>query len=555
MSVSATFAQALNINGVSVPENRDFGLLLTGDDAIDSRTVQFQTERQASIAKIRKEYQGVMRKLVGSKKIVRTIPPGKEPVMVEDVKTGTSFKREFVIFVTGNSKSDATILQAQIDREVSINAVRKNYQTRIKQNIGDKKIVQVVPVGKNPLPTKAPIVVEVVEPKKLVEAPVGLVEPAVLTQMVRKIQSVVSWVEGSSTSNAPAQSTVIEVASPQIITVREVSTEVVNPQGENTQTTKSPSSFSTSRIVSGAICKSTIPVFQTEGIGDGCSTSYGGINLATIPHIGVFKSTFTSACNNHDRCYTTLGYSTSKCNSDFLSDMKAACKSRFNRYLQPVEFLACNQTAMEYKIAVDIFEKEENPGPSFQKHLVELGDQVKDAVSGGSCFTTPERTNIYSPEVVKEVNESFETYSGRKPVVTEFIDAVNTNYTSEKYELNKQGVDEYAKRRAAVKYPEIQVALEDQTLKVVNPMPNISYLWRIDGYPETWGTSITIPVEDIAPKYDLDIPLKGYVTVYPYSKNLSNSVVVDTTIHINGDCGRVSKKIGQDGDQGPCILK
>ena len=310
--------------------------------------------------------------------------------------------------------------------------------------------------------------------------------------------------------------------------------EMVSPQTPNKPTL--------SKNVSVALCQVTMPVL--EGIGDGCSLNYEGFNLATIPHIGVFRGTFTSACNRHDRCYTTLGYSTSKCNSDFLSDMRSACKSKYNRLLRPAEYLACNQTALEYKAAVDVFTSTKNPGPAFQSELVSLSKKVQMDVNKGMCVTTPERTNIFSPEIIEQVNSTFIAEAGRKPDFNEFFTSINNFYSPEDYSLSTQKLKDYAKAEAVLKIPDGEVMLENTTLKIKNPLPGAVYIWRIDGYLESEGDHMDIPVE-LDPKYDIDKDLKGYVNVT--AKGFSNKLIIDTKLRIRGECGKKTLE--------PCILR
>jgi hypothetical protein len=296
--------------------------------------------------------------------------------------------------------------------------------------------------------------------------------------------------------------------------------------------------------VSVALCTATIPVLIEEGIGDGCSTNYKGFNLATIPQIGAFRSTFTPACNNHDRCYTTLGYSTSKCNSDFLSDMKSACKSKYNRLLRPVEYAACNQTALEYKAAVDLFVSKADPGPSFQDELVSLNRKVQNNMSSGVCMTTPERTNIYSQEIIDQINSIFLAQAGRKPDANEFFSVINLYYSPQNYTLNTQGITDYARNESWLKIPNGEVVLNGATLSIKNPLQGAVYVWRINGYPESVGDHMDIPTE-LTPMYDTSTELKGYVNVT--LNGFSNKIIVDTVLHIIGECGKKTTN--------PCIFR
>src|SRR4029077_2993354 len=62
-----------------------------------------------------------------------------------------------------------------------------------------------------------------------------------------------------------------------------------------------------------------------DGIGDGCSLTYNGTDLAWIfPDLALFKSTSTPACDFHVKCWTQLGANYESCNSQFLSKMRIA---------------------------------------------------------------------------------------------------------------------------------------------------------------------------------------------------------------------------------------
>ncbi len=426
------------------------------------------------------------------------------------------------------NKSVSTYAAISINHYAESEAPQTYYSKASTKNVSQNSMKKIVGSGKGDrtqsLKTTAPLISPII-PTKLVPVIVKEVSPL----------PIVSPGEEKKVVSLPA-------TPPSIVTP------VVPVQNESqsypTSVRPQIQPLNLKKVALAPLCPNSVPVMQAIGIGDGCSTSYDGFNLALIPEIGIFKGTFTSACNNHDRCYTTLGYSTAECNSNSLSDMKSACSSKYNKFFRPVEYLECNRTAAEYKAAVDIFMRVANPGLGFQKALVTLNNKLFDNDASGICYSSPERSHLYAPEVIEQVNKTFTSYAGRLPTNSEFFTSVANYYSVSDYSLNKEGLIAYAKSRSYLKFPSVTFTRQGNILKVKNPIESATYIWEINGYPEIMGSSMEIPV-DTDPMYDAEYPLTGYVSVV--QNGLENRDVIDTVLRISGECGSKSDK--------PCILR
>lgn len=160
-----------------------------------------------------------------------------------------------------------------------------------------------------------------------------------------------------------------------------------------------------------------------DGIGDGCSTHAAEY---VFPDVGVFKSTFTPACDLHDKCYSQLGTDYHQCDSAFYEKMRAACNSRFNEYLQPAEWAACRTTAYEYYFAVSKWGADAAAQRNLQTDARNRSGSMETSVVAETCGTTPDRTTIYSPALITQVNNAFLASAARAPTVYEFFRAVNS---------------------------------------------------------------------------------------------------------------------------------
>lgn len=80
---------------------------------------------------------------------------------------------------------------------------------------------------------------------------------------------------------------------------------------------------------------------------NGCGS---GSTLEITPD-GIFAN-FTSACNNHDRCYGVLGQSRENCDNIFYNEMVDRCDSTYSNWWEEVSLQACFTNANLYYEAV-----------------------------------------------------------------------------------------------------------------------------------------------------------------------------------------------------------
>ncbi len=299
-------------------------------------------------------------------------------------------------------------------------------------------------------------------------------------------------------------------------------------------------------VAGGNICAPSNAVNQ-PGIGDGCSTSILGY---VFPDVGIFKSTFTSSCNRHDKCYTTLGSTYSSCNGQFLSDMRDACKSSFNPFLFPAEYMACYNTANTYYAAVEAYADSEDPLPGLQLDARKRSITMRNSVEADACGTTPEITTLYTSSLISKINGAFQTNAGRLPTIYEFFAAVNAGTDATNYVTNRtwweSNLTTYARQRASVAVPIVGYtsAQDDFYVKfTASPIQsNTTYLWKANG-TSTTGTTMAIRLRN--PQYDLNWEVEGFVKATNNSTKEKNMKVIDKSIHEQGSC--------RDVPGGPCF--
>jgi len=293
------------------------------------------------------------------------------------------------------------------------------------------------------------------------------------------------------------------------------------------------STFLVSSIVlaGGSICPASNAV-GVEGIGDGCSTSIAGY---IFPDIAIFKSTFTSSCNAHDKCYSTLGTTYGECNGRFLSDMRSACRSKFNPFFFPGEYSACYASANHYYAGVEAWGSIADPLPGIQSEALSRSRQMQAQVDGNVCGTTPEATTLYSAGLISQINNTFSTYAGRLPTVYEFLDAVNAgNIVADRNSWNATLISK-AGFAASVQPPLVSYTksqTDTRLLLAINPtQPGASYFWKASGTAS--GPTWEIPMR--MPKYDTSWALEGFVKATS-STGVRNMQVIDIKVFERGWC-------------------
>jgi hypothetical protein len=283
--------------------------------------------------------------------------------------------------------------------------------------------------------------------------------------------------------------------------------------------------------------------YTTQGIGDGCTTSYQGLNGAVIfPEVGIFRSTFTPSCDRHDKCYTTLGTNGDDCDYQFRSSMLSACDSNYPWWLVPTVYAACQATANEYYAVVSSFRKNNvtHPYPDFQYFALAVSRDLERKVNGDTCGTTPERTTLYSASLIATVNNAFNTYAGRLPTIYEFLKVVNADYYGNNIVNNPTWWNQNL-ITTAIYAPKIVPVLSGYSMSAktsfpvfltVNPiLPGVNYSLHIN-WAISSGTSISVASKE--PMYNVLLPVQGFVTAE--RGGVKNLLVIDTSVLLLGAC-------------------
>jgi hypothetical protein len=301
----------------------------------------------------------------------------------------------------------------------------------------------------------------------------------------------------------------------------------------------------TQAMAGGQICAPSNAVNQ-RGIGDGCTTEIAGY---IFPEIGIFRSTFTPACDRHDKCYTTLGSTYSSCDGQFLSDMRSACKSSFNPLFFPVEYSACYATATEYYVGIQGYADIYDPLPGFQLDARARSKTMATSVEADTCGTTPERTTLYTSSLISKVNGAFQTNAGRLPTIYEFFVAVNAGTDTTNYVTSpawwESNLTTYSLKQAAFKPPIVTYTKIQSISKVVlsTPVTNVGWLWKANG---TTSTTSSIAFATRMPQYDLSWKIEGFLKLVDNTPaHLKNMKVIDETVYEQGLC--------RDVPGGPCF--
>jgi hypothetical protein len=291
----------------------------------------------------------------------------------------------------------------------------------------------------------------------------------------------------------------------------------------------------TGTAMAGPICAPSNAV-GLPGIGDGCSVpSVAGI---LFPDIAAFKGTFTPACNQHDKCYSTLGTSYGECDGNFYSNMRSACRSRFHPIFQPVEYFVCNDVAGRYYAAVVAYGSQYNPLPGIQAEALQRSRQMQVRVDSDVCGTTPGETTLYSSGLQSEINSAFLTYAGRAPTVYEFFAAVNAgdivnNRSAWSSQLVSRAIQAASVTPPAVSYVRSGGWGDPVTLTASPNVPSVNYRWNLDVI-NTTGPSVAIPM--VYPEYNFHWSFEGYLKATA-PNGTRNMVLVREHVYELGWCG------------------
>lgn len=260
------------------------------------------------------------------------------------------------------------------------------------------------------------------------------------------------------------------------------------------------------------VCTGYVP--SGSGLTDGCSVP--GAATWVFPDVGLFKSTFTPACQNHDHCYSSLGSNYSECNGNFLSDMRSACNSTYTVLSGPV-YVACLGAASEYYSAVVAYSVAANPLGRIQQNALAFSRSLRTQVNADACATTPQLSRVYDSSVVDLINNAFQSYAHRAPTIYEFMDSVNDGDLT----ADRSGwislLNQHAIAAATVTPPSVALTYFQPGTEfyVTTPTPNAVYTWSYLTNMEASGTAI------------LPIPQPKYSTTYTFGGILRASLVVN----------------------------
>jgi hypothetical protein len=283
-----------------------------------------------------------------------------------------------------------------------------------------------------------------------------------------------------------------------------------------------------------------------DGIGDGCSLTYSGVNLGwLVPDLALFKSTFTPACDFHDKCWTQLGADYGSCDSQFLSKMKDRCDSQFDPILATPVNLQCKVTANMYKQGVEWYR---NNYPeritSFQYEALSRSYALRATVGADGCGTTPDGTTLYAPALINTINNAFLSGAGRQPTIYEFLEAANAgdivgNLSGWQTLLYTQAAQAAAVQPPAVVWTAISPEMQTYNFRVTNPVANNTYMWKM--LPGLVGLPVTTYT---GPNVNFTFNLRGNATLqfkgFLKATNLAgvrNMSVVNRAFQVIVTCG------------------
>jgi len=278
----------------------------------------------------------------------------------------------------------------------------------------------------------------------------------------------------------------------------------------------------------------TPPLADAVGLNDGCSVP--GLATWVFPDVGIFKSTFTPACNNHDHCYSALGATASACNDKFLGDLKSACNSNFTVLSGPV-YQACMDTAAKYHSAVVAYSVAVNPIGGIQEMSEQRSQAIGQSVNADTCATTPEITGAYDSSLITQINGAFQTYAHRMPTIYEFMATVNDgNLVDDRAGWNNR-VIQHAIGAASVKPPSVSVNWDAvyQRYTVSPVTAGATYGWSyLEGLRSSSGTS--------AVAWANDAPYNTVVTVGAILRASAGGVrnqaiIPEHLLTVRGTCG------------------
>lgn len=296
------------------------------------------------------------------------------------------------------------------------------------------------------------------------------------------------------------------------------------------------------------ICPASNSVGET-GIGDGCTTSYEGVDGSYfIADIGVYKSTFTPACNHHDKCYTTLGTTYTQCDDTLLSEMRSACYGNYNPFLLTSVYQACMATAQTYYYGVKGWQALKDPLPGFQRNalarsnaLFQTGDPAGNMVNlrpASTCGTTPELTTLYDPSLIAQIDNQYQAVAHRLPTIYEFMGLfMGPSFVDDRTSWNASLYQAAVNASVSLPPPAVAYSSTKTTTAVVftasSATPGATYTWKLNGITLNRPS---IPLYLHNPRYDTSWTVTGFVEVTDPATAQRNMTLVNTVVSERGWC-------------------
>lgn len=278
----------------------------------------------------------------------------------------------------------------------------------------------------------------------------------------------------------------------------------------------------------------TPPLADTVGLNDGCSVP--GWSTWVFPDVGIFKTAFTPACNNHDRCFSALGATASVCNDKFLGDLKSACNSNYSVLSGPV-YQACMDAAAKYHSGVVAYTVGTNPLPWIQEKSEQRSQTMGQWVNADSCATTPELSGAYDSSIITQINGAFQTYAHRLPTIYEFMATVNDGNLVDDLAGWNSRVIQHAIGAASVTPPSVglnwSATYQRYTVSPVTAGATYGWSW-LEGLRSSGGTSAVAWADDA--------PYNTVVTVGAVLRasaaGVRNQVIIpEHQLTVRGTCG------------------
>jgi hypothetical protein len=231
-----------------------------------------------------------------------------------------------------------------------------------------------------------------------------------------------------------------------------------------------------------------------------------------------------------------------------LNETRAACRTRFSPWF-PVELAACLGTAQSYYTAIVAARQPGGPTdfPALQRDAFTRFRQLNSVLNSTSaeskCSTTAqEQTNLFSQELIAEINTVFANNVGRSPTVFEYFGSAffvasdnETPLTFSDFADWQNRATNYAiSRRVFPVVTNVSYVANEGSFAVTNPTPGATYVWVLNAnIAYASGINIALPQPS---KYDSYFPIKGYLYGSNANRQNENIVSIDRSVRIPGWC-------------------